>query len=1087
MVHLLGGLAAGFAIILVVAAWRLSSGPVSLAFLSPYIEDALNADRQAFRIRLDDTILTWAGWERTLDIRALNVRAIGPDGRLIASVPELSLSLSTRALMRGMLAPASIELFRPKLRLLRHRDGRFQIGFDIDQSASDAVFKRVLLGLLSPPDPDRTIGYLSRFTIVDADLTIEDRRLDMSWKAPATGLTLRRDAAGITGEASLVLDVDGQEAQVAVLGTYRAATGRLDLEVDFSEIVPAVFSRIAPEFQPLGAFDLPLEGTVSLRMMVNGAVESVGFDLSGGAGQLVLPGPLAQRLDVEKLELRGRYEGASKVLEIDELFVDLGAEGTLFLPAPTNHRMPLRSVRLRGRYHGEEKRLVVSALDLDLQGPTAGFSGVVDGVGGEPVIRAQGVLRNVAVDDFARYWPRAWGPDAREWSVANLSRGVVSEARATFELRADGNGGYHMESVTGGLDFNGVTVDYLAPMPKVRKTRGTAKFDKKRFDILVTRGEAMGLRLSKGTIDFTGLDQIDQFVDIDLFIDGPVKDSLRLIDYEPLRLASTVGIMPASAGGTAATRLKLHFILEHALTRDQVRVSATSKLRDFSLAGVLLGRSIRDGRLDLKVDKKGMDVTGQVKLGTIPAAFTLRRNFADTPPFRARYELKGRVTEAQRVGELGIDFAPFSADFVKGPLDATVRFTLFDDDSRRVEATLDLADVAVTYPALRWRKDAGISGTAEVLVNLEGDDIVDIPRFAVTAGDLTVNGSARFADDGTGLERVDFTQVSYGRTDMKGTLEPAPDGGWTASFHGNGFDLEPFFDDLVRGPPGRAESNDGTAPRYTLSTDLDRVWLGPDRQIRRVVGTLVQDGGRWRTVHLRGLVAASADKGFAIAIDTTDDGKRSLSIRADDAGETLRTFNFYENMVGGTLTISGTFDDALPGKPLHGQVTIKNYNVVKAPALTRLVSILALTGVVDALRGKGLSFIVLEAPFTIIDGMLKVTDAKATGLSLGYTAGGTIDLDAEVVDFEGTVVPAYVINSMLGHIPILGTLFTGGEKGGGVFAATYRMTGPMDDPEVSVNPLSVLAPGFLRNFFRIFGEGAATSELPEEKDDVPEN
>ena len=129
----------------------------------------------------------------------------------------------------------------------------------------------------------------------------------------------------------------------------------------------------------------------------------------------------------------------------------------------------------------------------------------------------------------------------------------------------------------------------------------------------------------------------------------------------------------------------------------------------------------------------------------------------------------------------------------------------------------------------------------------------------------------------------------------------------------------------------------------------------------------------------------------------------------------------------------------------------------------------------------------LAAPFSINDGMLKVTDAKATGLSLGYTAGGTIDIDAEVVDFEGTVVPAYVINSVLGHIPLLGTLFTGGEKGGGVFAATYRMTGPMDDPEVSVNPLSILAPGFLRNFFRIFGEGAATSELPEDKDSFPEN
>ncbi|MFQ5618719.1 MAG: AsmA-like C-terminal domain-containing protein [Rhodospirillales bacterium] len=1087
MVHLLGGLAAGFAIILLVAAWRLSSGPVSLAFLSPYIEDALNADRQTFRIRLEDTILTWAGWERTLDIRALKVRAIGPDGGLIASAPELSLSLSTRALWRGMLAPASIEVFRPKLRLLRHRDGRFQIGFDIDESASDTVFKRILLGLLSPPDPDHTVGYLSRFTIVDADLTVEDRRLETSWNAPATGLTLRRDAAGIIGEASLALNLDGQKAQVAVLGTYRAATGRLDLEVDFSEIIPAVFSRISPEFQPLGAFDLPLEGLVTLRMMADGAVETVGFDLSGGAGQLVLPGPLAQRLDVAALELKGRYEGASRVLEVDELFVDLGAEGTLFLPAPTYHQMPLRSARVRARYHGDEKRLEVSALDLDLQGPTASLSGVVDGVGGEPVVRVDGVLRNLAVDDFPRYWPRAWGPDAWEWSVANLSRGVVSEARASIELRAGGSGGYRMESVTGGLDFNGLTVDYLAPMPKVRKTRGTATFTGERIDFAMTGGTAMGLRVTKGTINLTGLDQIDQFADIDLFIEGPVKDSLRLIDYEPLRLASTVGITPAGAGGTAVTRLKLHFILERALTREQVRVSATSKLRDFSLAGALLGRNIRDGRLDLKVDRKGMDVTGRVKLGTIPAAFALRRNFADKPPFRARYELKGRVTEAQRVGELGIDFAPFSADFIKGPVEATVRFTVFDDDSRWVEATLGLTDVAVSYPALKWRKDAGIGGTAEVMVNLVGDDVVDIPRFAVTAGDLTVGGSAKFTGDGTGLERVDFTRVSYGRTDMMGTLKPAPDGGWTASLHGNSFDLEPFFDDLVHGPPGPAETEEGATPRYTFSTDLDRVWLGPDRQIRRVVGTLAQDGGRWRAVDLRGLVGATADKGFAITIDSTDDGRRSLSIRADDAGATLRTFGFYENMVGGTLAVSGTFDDALPDQPLQGRATIKDYNVVKAPTLTRLVSILALTGVVDALRGEGLRFTVLEAPFTINDGMLKVTDAKATGLSLGYTASGTIDIDADVVDIEGTMVPAYVINSVLGHIPLLGTLFTGGEKGGGVFAATYRMTGPMDDPEVSVNPLSVLAPGFLRNFFRIFGEGAATSELPDEKDYFPEN
>jgi hypothetical protein len=92
-------------------------------------------------------------------------------------------------------------------------------------------------------------------------------------------------------------------------------------------------------------------------------------------------------------------------------------------------------------------------------------------------------------------------------------------------------------------------------------------------------------------------------------------------------------------------------------------------------------------------------------------------------------------------------------------------------------------------------------------------------------------------------------------------------------------------------------------------------------------------------------------------------------------------------------------------------------------------------------------------------------------LSLGYTAKGKIYTHAEVVDIEGTVVPAYALNSVLGNIPFIGTLLTGIEDGGGIFAATYRMTGPLEDPEVKVNPLSVLAPGIFRNLFGIFAGG----------------
>jgi hypothetical protein len=59
-----------------------------------------------------------------------------------------------------------------------------------------------------------------------------------------------------------------------------------------------------------------------------------------------------------------------------------------------------------------------------------------------------------------------------------------------------------------------------------------------------------------------------------------------------------------------------------------------------------------------------------------------------------------------------------------------------------------------------------------------------------------------------------------------------------------------------------------------------------------------------------------------------------------------------------------------------------------------------------------------------------------------------------------------MINSVLGRIPFLGKIFSP-EVGGGVFAARYSIDGPFDNANISVNPLSVLTPGFLRNLFDI--------------------
>ncbi len=149
------------------------------------------------------------------------------------------------------------------------------------------------------------------------------------------------------------------------------------------------------------------------------------------------------------------------------------------------------------------------------------------------------------------------------------------------------------------------------------------------------------------------------------------------------------------------------------------------------------------------------------------------------------------------------------------------------------------------------------------------------------------------------------------------------------------------------------------------------------------------------------------------------------------------------------------------------QPTIEDFRIRDAPALGKLLQAMTLYGLVEVLQGPGLGFTRLVAPFRLTEDAIELTDARAFSQSLGLTAKGRLDLNAQTIDMQGTIVPAYFFNALLGNIPLVGKLFSP-ERGGGVFAASYTLRGRLADPSVSVNPLAALTPGFLRGLFELF-------------------
>ena len=1148
IVHLVGGLAAGLAIVAVLVAWRLSTGPVSLSFLTPTFERWLSEQHPGFHVRLDDTVVAWAGWERTLDLRVVNARAVGESGAVLARVPEMSLSFSTRALVRGLIVPRRVTLIRPSLAVRRLDDGHLQINFDGGQNGTGGMAQRAVNGLLAEAVDDNPMSYLDRVEIVDAAVAFTDAGWRTTVRIPSADVSLWRVASGLKGGVALDLNADGQKADITLLGEYRHADQRLEVGATFASFRPSSYAGIDRSMRLLDAIDLPLKGTITASLNLDGDVETIGFDVEAAAGHLALPVsaaqdwgilPLAQRLSVAEAHLRGRYERAQHRLEVDafdmhladgeriyvpqpaeqelpvrriqargrllgdrhwvevdDLHVELADEGVLVLPAPLAHSMPLASLSLRGRYQSDRDRLEVAALEADLQGPTLAATVLAENLSTKPAVNVSAILRDMPMDALGVYWPNDLAASGRRWVTTRLRDGVFEEARASAILGDDGAGGLAVEALTGTIRVAGLTVDYLPPMPPARDADGTATFDADRMSIRVDRATAAGMTVRGGTVVLDGLGSPDEYATIDLTMDGAVPDALRLIDHEPLGYASALDIDPDGTDGQSSVQLKLRLALKNDIPLDDVEVSAEADLSDVRLSGVAFGHDVTSGGLGLRVDKVGMDVSGEAVVGAVPGALVWRENFAADAPFRSRFDVVVSGVEAARIRDLGIDLSPLPDDAVTGSLDAQLRVTLTNDRGRRVQTVADLTAADLKIDPLDWAKPPGVPATVHAEVRMIGDRLTGVPQFSLDSPGLTVAGAAAYDAEGKlGALRVDRFQ--QGRTDVVADATIRPDGVWDIGVRGAALDLEPVLKNLdvatvetipMATASGAEESEQPVASpeetillRFRAATELDTVWIGPKQRIDQVSGTFAYDGEAWDSVDVRGQLAGGG--ALTASIEAGSNNTRVLRVRAGDAGQVLRTFGVYGNMAGGKLAIDGVYHDSEPGRPLSGRATIADYRVINAPMLVEVVSVLALTGILDTLRGDGLGFNTLDAPFTLRDGVLSLDGAAASGMSLGFTASGTIRTEEDIVDLHGTVVPAYVINSALGRIPLVGELFTGGEEGGGVFAATYSMTGSLDDPSLTVNPLSALAPGFLRNVFGIFDELPTTSEVPTEPDD----
>lgn len=331
----------GLTVVVALFLWRLSGGPIQVDFLTPVIEQTLNDSRMGVRVDIGETVLNWGGTGtedgehafdfQAFDIRARDVRIYGPTGALIAAVPALGISFDMRELVQGHVQPTVLRVFQPDIQLQRAADGTV----DVDVRTGDLpvehgevdVVEEVLDALQQPPGTrPGPLSRLSEVRISGARLTLDDRLLGQVWQAPRGDVILRRDEAGLGGDARLDVEMGNRVVRLDARLRFRSADGITEVTGRFGNLSPADLADRAPALAALSGVAMVLDGKAELRLDRAFIPMEAQVDVSGRDGTLTLPDFYAEPLKLADARLRASFDSLKRRVVVDEFTAALGPD-----------------------------------------------------------------------------------------------------------------------------------------------------------------------------------------------------------------------------------------------------------------------------------------------------------------------------------------------------------------------------------------------------------------------------------------------------------------------------------------------------------------------------------------------------------------------------------------------------------------------------------------------------------------------------------------------------------------------------------------------------------------------------------------
>lgn len=1013
--------------------------------------------------------------------RLEDVRVRQGAGPTLLTLPEARVEIDPAGLAQGQARLKSLALVGAQLSIRRNVDGQFDLstGGTANQAPTETTSAASFGALLDAADAAfdaPALGSLDRILVEGLSLTLSDARAGRTWEVGDGRLVIERRDNALAAELGVTL-IEGGKAPASA--TFSIVTDRADssarLNVTVKDVAASDLASVAPPLNFLSVLDAPISGRLAADLDPAGRLGGLEGELDLGAGALRPQGADAP-VTFDKAGMALAYDPATAAITLRRLTIQsrsvrMNATGKVLLrtadggailpgdlPATILAQIGFSDVQVdpEGQFEAPV-RFTEGALDMRVRlAPFAVDIGQLSlGEAGERLLLsgsfgadASGwtsaidvALDRIRFDRLIKLWPVRLVPKTRVWLNENVQAGDLFNVLASLRTKPGAEPKFRL-----GYEFAGVDVRFLRSLPPIKEGSGRASIEGQRYVMVLDRGHVLAPEGGRVAVDGSVFQVQDitkkpARANITLVTEATIAATLSMLDQPPFLFATKAG-QPVQIGqGKAELVTELSLPLVPKVTVQEVTYSATGKIRNLASTVIVPGRTLKADALDVSVSAKGMRIAGQGTLDGVVFDVTYAQGFG--PEARGKSQVSGQVTlNDAGLRTFGVVLPEGS---VKGDAKAEMTLDLQKDQPGRLRLVSGLRGIALSIPPLGWRKPVDARG--DLVVEAQLGPSPEVTSLTLDAAGLTAKGNVTLRKGG-GLDEATFDTLSVGD--------------WldaSARITGQGINQAPLIAltggqlDLRKMPARQGASQSGGATSgggAPLGLRLDRVVVSSGIALTNFRGEVADRGG------MAGDFVASVNGEGRVqgAIAPQQDGS-AIRIRSENAGQILAAAGIFASGRGGALEL--VVRSRGEAGSYVGTATIDKIRVVDAPVLAELLNAVSVIGLLEQLNGNGLLFTDVDVDFRLAGGQVEITRGAAVGASIGVSFAGLYDSERAGLDLQGVVSPFYLLNG-------IGAIFT--RRGEGLFGFNYRLRGAADDPQVSVNPLSILTPGMFREIFR---------------------